>query len=144
MQFSVTQLGNRRPTWLAHSRLPWILLIFVTAGVASNLAADGDAVPEGSAGNTTAPQPVVEVLLREGSRFEARKAICRQSGDRLALTFEDSRVIEALPNLAAQRILQACRDDAADSQWLVSGKITEFQNHNYLLLDHVVRVPNAQ
>ncbi len=124
--------------WPLNSRLPWILLVIAVAGVASNLAADGDRVTN----VVQAPQSVTEQILREGSRMEFRKATCRLSGDRLSLTFDDSRTLEALPNLASQRVLQACRDDATDGQWIISGKITEFQNHNYLLLDHVVRAPS--
>ena len=130
------QRGNM--PWIVHSRLPWILLIVVMAGIASNLAADGDR----SSKDPIPAQPAAEVILREGSRIESRKAVCRMSGDRLSLAFDDSRILEALPNLAAQRVLQAYRDDSSDSQWIVSGKITEFQNHNYLLLDHVVRAPS--
>ncbi len=130
--------GRGNVPWIVHSRLPWILLIVVMAGIASNLVADGDRTSK----DPLAPQPVVEVIMREGSRIESRKAVCRLSGDRLSLAFEDSKTLEALPNLAAQRVLQACRDDSSDSQWIVSGKITEFQNHNYLLLDHVVRAPS--
>lgn len=129
--------GRISMPWILHSRLPWILLIVVMAGVASNLAADG----ERSTKDSFTTQSVTEVIQREGSRIESRKAICRLSGDRLALTFDETRTLEALPNLAAQRVLQACREDTSDSQWIVSGKLTEFQNHNYLLLDHVVRAP---
>ena len=61
-------------------------------------------------------------LMREGSRVSNRPAVCRSSGERLLVSFEDDKKsIVALENLAAQRILQAVSDDVADAAiWLAS------------------------
>jgi hypothetical protein len=120
---------------LAQSRLAWVLVAIVGAGIASNLSADEEAAPIAARSQKSAK----ETLLREGSRVESKRAKCRAAGDRLVIEFDDARTLDALPNLAAQRVFQACRDDSADSEWIVSGKITEFQNLNYLLLENVVR-----
>lgn len=120
---------------LTHSRIAWLTLAMVAAGIASNLSAFEDGQPVAS---RTAKSPK-ETLLREGARIESRRAKCRIAGDRLVIEFDDGRTLDALPNLAAQRVFQACRDDASDSDWMVSGKITEFQSMNYLLLENVVR-----
>lgn len=79
-------------------------------------------------------------LMREGTRIVDRPAICRSSGERLVLTLdEDAPPMIALENLSAQRILKAVLDDATDDQWIVDGHVTEFQDHNFVLLERVVR-----
>lgn len=122
----------------AKSRSVWVLLAIVGAGIASNLSAVEDVA--------TAPmksqKSAKELLLREGARIESKRAKCRVAGERLVVEFDDGRTLDALANLAAQRVFQACRDDASDSEWILSGKITEFQNLNYLLLENVVRAPS--
>jgi hypothetical protein len=122
---------------VARSRLAWLLLAILGAGVASNLSAVEDAPSVSS--NT--PRLTKDTLLREGARVEAKRAKCRVAGERLLLEFEDGRTLDALANMAAQRVFQACRDDESDSEWIVSGKITEFQNMNYLFLESVLRAP---
>ncbi len=123
---------------IARSRLAWLLLAMLSAGVASNLSA----VEDGSAAPSKLQKSTKETLLREGARVEAKRAKCRVAGDRLLIEFDDGRTLDALANLAAQRVFQACRDDESDSEWIVSGKITEFQNMNYLLLESVLRAPS--
>ncbi len=123
---------------IARSRLAWLLLAMVSAGVASNLAA----VEDGSAEPAKLQRSTKDALLREGARVEAKRAKCRVAGERLLMEFDDGRTLDALANLAAQRVFQACRDDESDSEWIVSGKITEFQNMNYLLLESVLRAPS--
>lgn len=122
----------------AKRRVVWLLLAIVTAGVAANISAveDAPAVP------VKVQKPGKETILREGARIESKRAKCRVSGERLLVEFEDGRTLDALANLAAQRVFQACRDDEADSEWIVSGKITEFRNTNFLLLDSVLRAPS--
>ncbi|MDX1927331.1 MAG: hypothetical protein SFV81_12490 [Pirellulaceae bacterium] len=122
---------------LARSRMTWLLLVIVGAGVASNLSA----VEDKPAAPSNAAKSAKETLLREGARVEAKRAKCRVAGERLLIEFEDGRTLDALANLAAQRVFQACRDDESDSEWIVSGKITEFQNMNYLFLESVLRAP---
>ncbi len=122
----------------ASSRLAWLVLAIVAAGVASNLSAVEDAPAVQTKGQKTAK----ELLLREGARIESKRAKCRVAGERLVIEFDDGRTLDALANLAAQRVFQACRDDATDSEWILSGKITEFQNVNYMLLENVVRAPS--
>lgn len=80
------------------------------------------------------------LLMREGTRIVDRPVVCRCSGERLLITVdEDTPPLIALENLAAQRILKAVLDDAADERWIIDGQVTEFHNRNYLLLERVVR-----
>lgn len=125
--------GLRRLRWLMGSRLVWISLILAGAGIASNLSAIEETPPTARGSKVS--------ILREGTRIESRRIRCRVNADRLTIEFDD-RHLEALPNLAAQRLLQASRDDSEDGFWIISGKLTEYQNQNYVLLEHVVRAAN--
>jgi hypothetical protein len=127
-----------RARTIARSRLAWLLLAMVSAGVASNISA----VEEAPSAPAKAQRSEKDSLLREGAKVEAKRASCRVAGDRVLIEFEDGRTLDALANLAAQRVFQACRDDSTDSEWIVSGKITEFQNMNYMLLESVLRAPS--
>ncbi len=129
---------SSRVRGLAKSRLAWLLLAIASAGVASNLSA----IEDDREAPAKPAKAVKELLLREGAKVESRRAKCRVAGERLVIEFDDGRTLDALANLAAQRVFQACRDDATDSEWMLSGKITEFQNLNYLLLENVVRAPS--
>ncbi len=105
-------------------------------------------LPAGRAGEEVAPQsaPASSAsqsnLIREGTRIVDRQAVCRSSGDQLLIDFTaEAEPLVALENLAAQRILKAVMDDAGDETWIVNGQITEFQGHNYILLNRVNRKP---
>lgn len=79
-------------------------------------------------------------LMREGSRVRSTEIVCRPSGDRLMVQFTDERPgMLALENLAAQRILKALADDVDNSHWVIDGTVTEFQGHNFILLDRINR-----
>ncbi len=118
------------------SPLFWFAGALLVATIATNLGA-GDTEPE-------TRKTTVKVddggLIREGTRMESQPAECRSEGDQLVLRFpESSRAITALENLATQRILKAVSDDPSDSQWLLTGTVTEFQGRNYLFIDRVTR-----
>ena len=120
---------------------PWmgIALFVAVAGV---IAAVPSGRAEDGAADKLGRQPT---LLREGTRVLEQPVICRCSGERLLVSFaEDTPPMIALENLAAQRILKAVLDDAGDAQWIVGGQITEFHDRNYILLDRVIRQPNAK
>ncbi len=81
-------------------------------------------------------------LLREGTKIVNQPAVCSSSGDRLQVTLSETSIhLTALENLASQRILKATLDGAGDELWTVNGQITEFQGHNFILLDRVMRQP---
>ena len=83
----------------------------------------------------------VEKIHREGTRFDQQAVTFRAENDQLVvLTGNDSRSIQVLENLAAQRIYRANRDDPQDNRWTISGVFTEFEGHNYLILEQAVRI----
>ncbi|MCC6508314.1 MAG: hypothetical protein IT423_04355 [Pirellulaceae bacterium] len=127
-----------------HSPMFWLLNAIGLAAIGSNLAA-GD-----GANRTDAPAPVASALrepgklVREGARMESRLMLVRSAGDNLTLeTEDDKQSLEALENLALERILQAVRADSQDKRWLVTGQVTEYRGRNYILLERVSRAPRT-
>lgn len=102
----------------------------------------GSALPNANAASPPLGGASASELLREGTKIIDQPAVCRSFGDRLQITLSGTTVpIIALENLASQRILKATLDDVEDERWVVNGQITEFQGHNFILLDRVVRQP---
>jgi hypothetical protein len=121
-------------------RLPffWLASTVVLLGAVSNFAIG----QSGNADQENGPSTSQLKLLREGTRIELRTALCRSLGDRLVIDLgHGERPMTALENLTSQRVLKAVLDDASDSQWTISGLVTEFQDRNFILLDRVVRSP---
>lgn len=86
------------------------------------------------------PALVNTKLLREGSLIHKVRVKCRAVGDNLFLEIrEQNRTVAALQNLASQRILKSVVEDSADTAWMVSGVVTEFNQRNYLLIKHAQR-----
>ena len=128
---------SRRLTHILHSPTFWVCIAITFASIASNLTAEDTEEQR----ETTATQAPETKLLREGTRLESRIAECRSSGDRMSVLLQDDgRVLNTLENLASQRILKAVMDDPGDNKWVISGTVTEFQGHNFLLLERVNRV----
>jgi hypothetical protein len=134
LNLDVKRCGLRVRSMLS-SPLAWIGLILIGAAIASNLSAGDDGLRPAALNARSSKAE----LMREGTRIESRRVKCRANTDHLTVEFDDGRQLDALANLAAQRLLQACRDDASDSYWIISGRITEFQNTNFLYVEHIVR-----
>ncbi len=116
----------------------WIVVGLLGAGLISNLAS-GQSEDSSKQSESKGIESSMS-LMREGTKVVNAHAFCRSNGDRLVVALENQDLpIVALENLAAQRILKAVMDDLNDERWVVNGQITEFQGHNYLLLDRVSR-----
>ena len=82
----------------------------------------------------------LESLSREGSALAEVKGRFRKQGDRFLFVEEGTpKPIKCLENLCLQRVASNQQDDDRKVVWLVSGKLTEFNNENYLILDKAVR-----
>ena len=107
---------------------------------AASASPSGSTFPNSHSTSTSLGGTSASGLLREGTKIVNQPATCRGLGDRLQIILADTSVpLIALENLASQRILKATLDDAGDEQWVVNGQITEFQGHNFILLDRVTR-----
>lgn len=110
---------------------------WLAAGVALVVAtATGAAEPRADWTSHAAPSGDGErYLLREGSKADDLIGTIHQSGARFyfQLRDEDRRLV-VLENLALQRMLQAGEDWLETPLWKIDGRITEFQEENYVLI----------
>jgi hypothetical protein len=83
------------------------------------------------------------IRLREGSSLTDALGRFQIVGDSLMFTPSDNpkAPIRCLPNLMLQRIHQSIRDDDRGSEWIVQGKITEYFDDNFLLIERAIRAP---
>ncbi|MEY4565510.1 MAG: hypothetical protein RLY14_480 [Planctomycetota bacterium] len=78
---------------------------------------------------------------REGHRVENMNAqMSILESERFSASFNNGeRSLIVLENLALQRIAEAMKIDSSDSRWVISGKITEFRDQNYLWIERATR-----
>lgn len=119
----------------------WLVTSVGLAAIGSNLTA-GDGPGQDAQQAETVREPVQ--LLREGARVESKMMIVRSGSESLIFETEDEKQsLEALENLALERVVQAVRADASDKRWLVTGQVTEYRGRNYILLERVSRAPRS-
>ena len=97
---------------------------------------------DGANGNSLPARPA---RLREGSRISQQKGTFTITGDRVifsALNGQLPRMV-VLENLSLQRVLQNIHASPEQEIWLVTGRVTEFQGINYLLLERATRIDEA-
>ncbi len=81
-----------------------------------------------------------ESLSREGTPLTEVKGRFRKVGERFVFVEDGTtKSIKCLENLSLQRVATNQQDDDRKVVWNVSGKITEFNNENFLILDKAVR-----
>jgi hypothetical protein len=80
-------------------------------------------------------------LLPEGYVVAAREARIEKSGDRFVVKLKDdpelpaARPLRILPNPRLEMIEAILRNGDQDRVLVVTGRVTEFQGHNYILLE---------
>jgi hypothetical protein len=81
-----------------------------------------------------------KLRLREGTRLKDVAGRFRQSGDALTFIDGENREIAGLPNLNLERILRMLKtvEEPESITWSVSGTVTEFSGHNFLLISRAV------
>lgn len=116
---------------------------FWVVAVASGLAAAANWTPNGNQyENLRADEPPKsseddrkKLLLREGTQLDDVKGRFTQAGDR-TLFIEDgtNRTTKCLENLWLQRIVSSQKNDRSIT-WQVTGKVTEFEGENFLIIE---------
>lgn len=73
--------------------------------------------------------------LREGTEVVDQLGRFQAAGDRLVFVAEPGKQrLVVLENLGLERILRAVADRPAQSQWKVSGTVTEYRGANFILI----------
>ena len=81
-----------------------------------------------------------ESMAREGTSLADVKGRFRKQGDRFLFVEEGAvKTIKCLENLCLQRVAANQQDDDRKVVWLVSARLTEFNDENFLILDKAVR-----
>jgi hypothetical protein len=102
-----------------------------------------------ASGKTDGPHgtglPSRPARLREGSRISQQKGTFTITGDRVVFSTlnGDLPKMVVLENLSLQRVLQNIQGSPEQEIWLVTGRVTEFQGTNYLLLERATRIDEA-
>ncbi|MBV8780896.1 MAG: hypothetical protein JO353_05805 [Phycisphaerae bacterium] len=98
-----------------------------------------------------APGATTQPTVREGTFVVDRTGRLSKSADgqQVIFTFDsDGRAMQdppliILPNLKLEVMEQAVAGSNRDLRFRVTGMLTEYRNHNYLLLDKVVVIPDV-
>ncbi|MEQ1825512.1 MAG: hypothetical protein ABL921_06180 [Pirellula sp.] len=122
----------------------WVVLFSLSMAVIANL---GGANGIGSNRSTMADDrpslakmSTESTLLCEGAILTEVRGRIRKEGDRFHFVEEATeRRYKCLENFCLQRVASAMQGEDRKLVWLVTAKITEFNEENYVLLEKAVR-----
>lgn len=118
----------------------WVLTAAVGVAVATNLAPhEGGGVNKIALADDSLAQAKSSPMLREGATLPDVVGTFRIVGDRVHFAARDGRTFRCLENLMLQRVHQIVSEDSNELIWIVNGRVTEFRNENYLLVEVVRR-----
>lgn len=117
-----------------------ILACLVCAVSAGRSAND----PAGNAASSPQEPPSdaisADARIREGTLLKDEVGTFRLNGTRITFVSQDGKKrLGALENLNLERIARSVRDNPQQTQWTVSGTVTEFQGQNFLLVSRANR-----
>lgn len=127
-------------------------LLFIVAFIASGVAEDRVGQDAGSrvraegrgANSPRSFNPQEGPLLREGEVWENELGHILVAGQRYAFRpIQGGRSVIVLENLNLQRIVQRLEESSQPTIWSISGRVTEFQGGNYLLIERATRKGQA-
>lgn len=97
-------------------------------------------------GNSQSPASSLQEgpLVREGEAWENELGHILVAGQRYAFRpIRGGRSVILLENLNLQRIVQRLEESSQPTIWSISGRVTEFQGGNYLLIERATRKGQA-
>lgn len=144
---SAPALSNAPPSYSSTRRLPDDLLNGDRRQtiVLPSEPRESDQIPEGSGGVVAKISPEIQ-RLPEGYVIGARPAqIKTEGGWQVASLAPREGVLETpplrlLPNQYLEMIETVLTDAGASNQFLLTGRVTEFQGVNYLLVEHIAHL----
>lgn len=88
---------------------------------------------------TGATPAALEHRIREGTQVVEERGVFKITGERVTFFSGGARLrLVVLENLNLERIVRVITDSPEKQDWVVSGRITEFQGANYLLVEKAV------
>jgi hypothetical protein len=129
-------------------RSPAFWVIFVCAAIATivNIGEHGSILGRSSSYASADDRPSLAemateaTILREGATLNELKGRFRKAGDRLMFQEEgSSKSYKCLENVCLGRVATAMQNEDRKLIWMVSAKVTEFGDENFLLLEKAIR-----
>lgn len=120
----------------------WVVLTACSVACFANLSGTSGHVSAIMASDrpSLAQMSKQESLAREGTSLADVKGRFRKQGERFLFIEEGAgKPIKCLENLCLQRVAANQQDDDRKVVWLVSARLTEFNDENFLILDKAVR-----
>jgi hypothetical protein len=107
---------------------------------ADNVEAEIAAMAASEAAATDEPAVAAALRLREGTQLTDHLGYFRQNGESLTFIDNEGRELGGLPNLGLERVGRMLKsvEEPESITWSVSGMVTEFGGHNYLLVGRAV------
>ena len=124
----------------------WVIALSLTIAAVVNVGEQSGLLSNaGSSANADERPSLVKMaseisILREGADLAELKGQFRKTGDRYHF-FEDGGNVnyKCLENLCLQRIVATIKNEDRKPVWIISAKVTEFEDENFLLLEKATR-----
>ncbi len=121
----------------------WVIVTAVCMAVLANVGADNairSNTVKASDRPSLAQMAKEDSAMREGTVLADVKGRFKKQGERFVFTDEaTNKPYKCLENLCLQRVATSQQDDDRKVMWLVSAKVTEFNNENFLIIEKSVR-----
>ncbi len=121
----------------------WVIVVVGCLAVFANLGAQSGLHSNAVMGGerpSLSQMAKEESVLREGAVLADVKGRFKKQGERFVFTDEaTNKSYKCLENLCLQRLTANQMDDDRKVIWMISAKMTEFNNENFLILEKSVR-----
>lgn len=103
-----------------------------------------EAQQDNGGSHSRSSRPQAGPLVREGEFWENELGHILLAGQRYAFRpIQGDRSVIVLENLNLQRIILRLEESSQPTIWSISGRVTEFQGANYLLIERAMRKGQA-
>lgn len=126
--------SDQRVQTIRFGLMAWLLIVALAAGAAWAVSIAVAQESEQAQSETGAAK---RFRVREGTKMKDQVGSFTITGDRAKFTTSDGNEFIGLENLNLARVMATIRDDPG-KEWSVSGLITEYQGHNYVLITRAI------
>lgn len=124
----------------------WVILISMAIATVVNVGEQSGYWSSSSSNANAGDRPALvkmatePTIMREGAAMNDIKGKFRKVGDRYCFTEDGSNVTyKCLENIGLQRVAASIQNEDRKLVWLITAKVTEFNEENFLLLEKAVR-----
>lgn len=124
----------------------WVILISVSIATVVNVGEQSGFWNSSSSSANAGDRPSLvkmatePTILREGAAMTDIKGRFKKVGERYCFTEDGSNVTyKCLENVGLQRVAASMQNEDRKLVWLITARVTEFNDENFLLLEKAVR-----